>query len=327
MPDPSQIPVPVEALDALLPMHVVVEPDGIVRHAAPTFRKICPVAEPVGMRFLDLLEIERPLTKVGTGDFENLVGARLRLRFRGRPGTSMKGVMTPLAPETGLLVDLSFGISVVAAVAEYGLTGADFAPSDQTIEMLYLAEANAAAMAEAHRLIGRLESSRDAANEASLTDGLTGLGNRRALEAWLAARVRSGRTFSLLQVDLDYFKAVNDTHGHGTGDAVLQAAAHRLRQGLRPGDDLARIGGDEFVALLDRTTDAAGLSALAERLIAAVEAPVCVGTTECRISASIGAAVSTGYAEPTLEAMLADADDALYTVKRTGRGRARIHAG
>jgi len=318
--------LPHGVLDRLLPMHIVVRADGTIEHAAPTFRRICPAADPVGLGFFDLLEVERPLKLVETSDPGDLADARLRLRFRGQPGVNLNGLVTVLSPRSGYLVDLSFGIAVVSAVAEHGLTVADFAPSGQTVEMLYLAEANAVAMAEARRLIDGLELARDAARTASLTDGLTGLGNRRALDGWLAARARDARPFALMQVDLDYFKLVNDTHGHGIGDAVLKAAARRLLGKLRPRDDLARVGGDEFVALVEGPVDEDRLKLLADRLIAAIEKPVSVGRVQCRISASIGVAVSRRYGAPTLEAMLAEADRALYAAKRTGRGRARILA-
>ena len=319
------VELPLAALDALLPMHVVVNPEGLVKHAGPTFRKICP-SEPFGRALVDVFEIERPLKLVGAGEVGSLVGTRLRLRVKGLPETTLKGVVTELAPGAGHVLDLSFGISVVSAVAEHGLTGADFAQSDQTIEMLYLAEANLAAMSEARRLIERLEVSRDAATVASLCDGLTKIGNRRALEHALAAKVKSGRGFALLQIDLDFFKSVNDTHGHAAGDAVLKATAERLAQLSRRDDDLARIGGDEFVMLVGGTTDEGALRRLAERLIAAIEEPVLVNGAQCRVSASIGVSVSTCHNAPDLKGMLAAADAALYAAKRSGRGRAAVAA-
>lgn len=322
----ATIGLPFGTLDALLPMHLVVGPDGTIGHAGRTFRKVCPEAQIEGRALFDILEVERPLKLVGVTDPAALIGARLRLRFRRKGGGTLKGVVTPLAPADGFLIDLSFSISVVSSVAEFGLSSADFAESDQTVEMLYLAEANAAVVSEARRLIRRLELARDAAALASLTDGLTGLGNRRALDGWLTARVQGGQPFALLQIDLDYFKAVNDTHGHGAGDAVLQTTARRLQRMLRPGDDLARAGGDEFVALIGSAVDGDRIAHLADRLIAEIEEPVRVGGVTCRISASIGAALSTSYAAPTLERMLADADAALYDVKRSGRGRARINS-
>ena len=173
---------------------------------------------------------------------------------------------TALAPRPGYVIDLSFGIGVVSAVAEYGLTAADFASSGQTIEMLYLAEANSVAMAEARRLIHGLEMSRDAAQAASLTDGLTGLGNRRALRRLARSQgARRAAPSRFCRWTSTTFKSVNDTHGHGIGDAVLTAAARRLEGGLRPGDDLARVGGDEFVAIVDDPTDGDRLRALADR--------------------------------------------------------------
>jgi len=98
--------------------------------------------------------------------------------------------------------------------------------------------------------------------ELAYTDRLTGIANRAAFEEKLAEVVADRRTYTLIYIDLDGFKAVNDGHGHEAGDAVLQNVAEVLRDSLREGDFLARLGGDEF-AILTRAKDAPGL---AERL-------------------------------------------------------------
>ena len=95
-------------------------------------------------------------------------------------------------------------------------------------------------------------------DEASSTDPLTGLYNRRGMQAWLEQAARDGRSYAVLQLDIDHFKRVNDTWGHDAGDKVLRMLADIIREGLRPGDLPCRTGGEEFTVLLpDIAPDAA----------------------------------------------------------------------
>jgi two-component system cell cycle response regulator len=164
-----------------------------------------------------------------------------------------------------------------------------------------------------------LEANRRLARQA-LTDDLTGLANRRhsarQLEREVALCVRHGRILALLRVDVDHFKPINDSYGHETGDAVLVEVARRLEAAVRGGDELARWGGDEFVAILPGT-DKAGALRAAERLRASVaEAPIVAARRELPVTISVGWA---HWAGDTPDDLLARADRALYRAKDAGR--------
>jgi diguanylate cyclase (GGDEF)-like protein len=163
--------------------------------------------------------------------------------------------------------------------------------------------------------------------EAALCDPLTGLGNRRAFfqrgEAATALASRNGSQLAVIVFDLDRFKSINDSHGHPVGDSVIQAFAHAAAERLRASDFVARLGGEEFAALLPDTDGArAGLVALQinrafEAAVAALPHPGLAGT------ASAGVA-DLSPALPTLDDLLQAADRALYEAKAIGRGLVRV---
>jgi diguanylate cyclase (GGDEF)-like protein len=136
------------------------------------------------------------------------------------------------------------------------------------------------------------------------------------LQQALAAAGRSGEKVALLIIDLDEFKAVNDGHGHEAGDMVLKTIAQRLREALRAEDTAGRIGGDEFVAVLPRRSDAQAAAQVAEKLIAAISRPVEVSGHALSVGASIGIAVFPDHGADA-DALSRAADQAMYTVKRT----------
>ena len=157
----------------------------------------------------------------------------------------------------------------------------------------------------------------------SLHDALTTLPNRRYLDQYLVKlkdSAEEGEQFTLLHVDLDRFKDINDTLGHGAGDQILRHVALKLRETIRNEDFVGRIGGDEFVVVCTGPFDEQESTDLACRLIEAVNTPVTYAGHECRVGASIGIA-SRAECGTQVEQLLVNADIALYEAKRYGRNR------
>jgi diguanylate cyclase (GGDEF)-like protein/PAS domain S-box-containing protein len=161
------------------------------------------------------------------------------------------------------------------------------------------------------------------------TDSLTGLANRATLLERLsqtyAATQRGASAFAVLYLDIDHFKAVNDTLGHAVGDLLLQEVSARIKNCTRAIDVVARLGGDEFAVLQLEMGEPAGAGALAEKIRAALAAPYLLNGNEVRVSASIGICPYVpGSTGP--DAMLAQADLALYRSKEAGRNQYHFHS-
>lgn len=304
-------------LNVLCPMHVVLDDTGHIMNVGPTLQKLRPNTSFVGMRFLELFELRRPRAVTSMDDLLESRGIKLHLRLRDMPATALKGVLAPIS--TGAIVNLSFGISILDGVRDYALTSADFAATDLTIEMLYLVEAKSAAMEASRKLTQQLQGAMIAAEERAFTDTLTGLKNRRAMDYILGRLLAERKKFALMHVDLDFFKAVNDTLGHAAGDHVLQQVARIMVDETRSDDTVARVGGDEFVLVLGGLTDRGALDRLAQRIISELEVPIPFGGKICNISASCGTVLSSDYSHPEAAPMLSDADLALYASKHKGR--------
>jgi len=154
------------------------------------------------------------------------------------------------------------------------------------------------------------------------TDPLTGIANRRrfmdAAQVEFARARRSGAPLSLLSIDLDHFKTINDTWGHEAGDAVLQHFTRSTRALLREYDLFARMGGDEFVVLLPYTSSADAERTANRILSTARQQRVAIGNADIQYTISIGH--STVDDEYDLESLLRRADSALYKAKSAGRG-------
>jgi diguanylate cyclase (GGDEF)-like protein len=159
-------------------------------------------------------------------------------------------------------------------------------------------------------------------------DALTGVLNARAYYATCDAQIRTsqrqGTPFAVLFIDLDHFKAVNDTYGHAAGDEVLRTVARTLGQGVRRSDMLGRIGGEEFSVFLPNT-DLGGAVALGETLRLAVQAcqPALEDGQRLTITASIGVAANPD-GQATMQAIQHEADEAMYLAKKAGRNRVAV---
>jgi diguanylate cyclase (GGDEF)-like protein len=160
------------------------------------------------------------------------------------------------------------------------------------------------------------------AEDAALTDPLTGLPNRRYLfqrlaQEWAEAE-RSGRPLSVLMIDVDHFKAINDAHGHEAGDEVLRQLALTLRAALRTPDIVGRFGGEEFLVIAP-DTHTSGAARLAERICSAVSSQAfAVNGIALPVTASLGVA-TRGPATPHLNELISAADQAMYAAKDAGR--------
>jgi len=173
-----------------------------------------------------------------------------------------------------------------------------------------------------HDAAARAQHERAALVSLAQTDALTGLPNRRGFDAALAAALPHStpeRMLAVYMLDLDGFKQVNDRHGHEIGDELLVAVALRLRANLRTSDVVARVGGDEFVAMTAGLPSDREAQALGQQLVEAFRAPFRVGTRDCQVGLTIGyVLVPLDGDDPV--ALLRQADAAMYAGKQSGKG-------
>jgi diguanylate cyclase (GGDEF)-like protein/PAS domain S-box-containing protein len=160
-------------------------------------------------------------------------------------------------------------------------------------------------------------------------DTLTALPNRAAFIERLSLAIlrvkRTGKPCALMYLDIDKFKSVNDTRGHGVGDQLLQAFARRLTDAVRRTDVVGRLGGDEFVILAEDLAHSADAAAIAQKIVDAMGAPFRFGEIEIRATTSIGVAIcAPDYADSSATALLERADAALYQAKQAGRNTYRL---
>jgi diguanylate cyclase (GGDEF)-like protein len=165
-----------------------------------------------------------------------------------------------------------------------------------------------------------LESANSRLENLARSDGLTGLANHRTFQEQIRAEVDRSRRhdhhLSLLLMDIDHFKAINDTYGHPVGDSVLAKIARAIEGQIRISDTPARYGGEEFTVILPET-GAEGAEVIAERIRVAVES---MDDLPCPVTVSIGV-IELDVSKHSVESLIAEADAALYAAKRSGRNR------
>ena len=245
--------------------------------------------------------------------------------------SSRDGRVNPGARLAGIITLLAIGIYVFRAVGKIFQIGGDFSftqfnlpQSIMILALMFLSMAWNFGF-----LLMAIDRLRNEVADLALMDDLTGVGNRRHLLQRLteacARSERSNAPFALLVIDLDGFKAVNDTHGHAAGDACLQNFTLMTQTRLRPGDMLARTGGDEFCVVLPDSTVEEG-AMIARRIIEVcrADAAACVGT-EIPVAVSIGVAQWTPEIGAFPDRLIAAADHALYVAKNQGKNRHAVY--
>ena len=317
------------------------------------------VTRPSAASMHDLLDVSRRLTAAASaGNVDRLVVRHALDLIRGDGAALLRvddgGALRPSAEShSDLLVVEELADSAIARVAETGQTLVQASASDRAIRSVPAAVA-AVPLVGGGRVLAVLVVVRrvhepfttdernvlealapvaaaamhtatqsKAAMETGLLDALTATGNRRRFDGDLAAALAAGDgPTSLIIVDLDHFKSVNDTYGHQAGDTVLRVVGSVLKDHVRPGDDVYRFGGEEFCVLL-RDTDATAAAEVAERLRDAIERAtfsVSEGEVITR-TASFGVATTTSSDGDDL---VARADRALYDAKHGGRNAVRV---
>ncbi len=210
--------------------------------------------------------------------------------------------------------------SLLMKALDMGVNDYIMRPADRQ-EML----ARASTQVRRWRYTEQLRASVKASIAMAITDALTGLYNRRYLETHLSHMiehyVNRGKVLSVLALDVDYFKAINDNHGHDAGDKVLQELADRLREHTRTVDLCCRTGGEEFIIALPNT-DQATAEKIAERLRRAVASKSFNIGTASLVPVTVSLGMSTLFGiEDSMEKLLKRADGALYRAKREGRNK------
>ena len=228
------------------------------------------------------------------------------------------GVVAPLHGEAGCV-----GVFAIA-----GRESVDRSFTDEDLRLLETLTGNVTVALQYDRLeqaVRQLESLQHELERKALYDSLTQLANRSLFHNRLDHALRSRRPgVCVLLLDIDEFKAINDSHGHHAGDELLRAVADRLRACLREGDTAARLGGDEFALLLDRSGGEEDAVTVAKRLLADFESRIDIAGERVRVHVSLGIAVGHP-GEDTPEELLRKSDVALYEAKRRGKNQYRVY--
>lgn len=315
-------------LDRAFPFSILVNAAGRVTHLGPSFAKLARSDDLLGESVFDVVTFRKPRRIDAENLFQGLKHQRLTCDIAHAGDVvpiSLYG--TAFVVDTGkgpnILIALTPGVNARVVVEDMGLRMSDFGAADGSADLLPLLAMQAQMLEDSKKKSERLAAARDDMESLANQDALTGLPNRRALLRFLDEALAQG-PLSLLHIDLDRFKEINDTHGHAAGDVALRHAADALCKVF--GDDAmsARIGGDEFVAVLKGEIAEDKLHALAHKTIATVSLPFAFAGEHLSVGASIGLAQSTGQEKISSDELLHYADLALYEVKRAGRGNVQL---
>ncbi|MBK5333918.1 MAG: EAL domain-containing protein [Ilumatobacteraceae bacterium] len=317
-------------LDVAFPFHLALDRNLHITQAGSSIQRLHREAM-VGTAFSALFEVATP--KIGTS-FEAFAGrprSLFLLRSLTRPGLLLRGQVLHDPMADCLFFVGSPWLTQTSAFASLGLTLTDFAASDAVVDYVLLLQNQSSSLTEARDLAERLHRTAQQLTHQAFHDPLTGLPNRAMLldhlRRSLEPSVGNARHITVLMLDLDGFKAVNDSYGHPAGDAVLAIIGNRLRSVSREGDIVARFGGDEFALVLEPSGSRSDLGAstaddVAKRVLRVLAEPIplpsCPAIT-VPISASIG--IAHAHGTETAEDILRNADLAMYSAKAHGKSR------
>jgi diguanylate cyclase (GGDEF)-like protein len=313
-----------DALNQFMPMYILFDKDWKIRRFGRTMAKLGMLDAHNGQYFLDVFDVLRPRRFIQNAEVLDEHGGKVTARMKAGSGGKLKGFAYVLPSDQGILLNFSLGAGMVSAVESEGLIANDFSPTDARVDLLYLIEVQQALLGEARKSTMKMHTDRRSALAKADTDVLTGLSNRRGMDAFVD-RIMARKTFvpfAFMMIDLDYFKAVNDTMGHAAGDAVLSEVAVRLTNLTRRGDLVARTGGDEFNLILPEFSDGAAALDLSNRIIADLKRDITFENQTCTIGASIGTTIVSQKSD--MAAVSSAVDKALYESKETGRGTATL---
>ncbi len=320
------IPYTIDANAAamIMPMHIAVSQQGRIMGAGPLIRRLLGDAQ----YLQEVLVADMPRFRQNPGNdvlAEFRSGRRVLMRVLGHDDLILRGHGVPICDQITLL-NFGFGMALPHAIKTFSLSEADFSPSDNAIELLFMYEASRAIMGEISRTNEALEQERREAERMSVTDVLTGLLNRRGfyIECGKLAAAGGTQELAMAVLDLDLFKEVNDSLGHAAGDEVLVFVSEAIRSGVRRGDIVARVGGDEFLILVSAFDSRRSLRAILERIIERIEVPIPLDGATARLSASVGVTTFSMSLGCDLADVIRRADAALYKAKAAGGGGVRM---
>ena len=325
----QQWTLPAGLVDKAYPFHLVLDDDLVVVAAGTSIMQLHDDAL-LGRRLVDLFKLDTPKVVATFEAFAKQSRALFLLRSTTVDGLILRGQMLFDDEARRLVFVGSPWVTETATFASLGLTLDDFAVSDAVVDYVLLLQNQLTSLNEARAMAERLRETANQLSHQAYHDTLTGLVNRTKLVSQLQAAVNryDGESdLAVLMMDLDGFKAVNDSFGHSAGDAVLEIIGKRLESVGRRGDIIARFGGDEFAMVVGasrRRDHDGGATAqqLADRVLAAINEPVSLPSNwgiSVPLSVSIGIAHATG--RETAEELLRNADLAMYAAKGDGKSR------
>lgn len=302
-----------------MPLHVLLNPEGQISAIGPTLTKVL-IRDPHNCVFLDVFKIIRPRNLQTLDDILAKAGAKFALSSTGPDHQEIlfrAMAIRLVKPEGWTLIDLTFGANSAEFVKRYSLTSTDFRPNDLSIDLLYTFEIQRALLKDSEDLTAALKLAKAEAEDIAMLDTVTGLANRRALHTRLDETLfgwHGSGPFTLILVDLDKFKLVNDDFGHAAGDAVLQHTAQCLTSIAGGTGFAARLGGDEFAIILP--LDASAAQAKGFELVDRISTEISINHLKCSVSASLGLTSFMPVTATSCDRLMREADVALYREKK-----------